>query len=357
MHQTPMNILFKKKKYKPKIKPVFTCFLLFTAIIITSCMTPPSLPSRLNFHKIAVLEGHNDQVLALDISPDGKMIASGSTDTTVRIWSIPEKRQLEVIKSHPDYVYSVAFSPDSKQIATGCQDTFVRIFSVKSGLLLHEMAGHAAEVYYVAYDPSGRYIASAGLDETVRLWSVQEGRLLRVMRRHSNKVNTVAFSPDGRYLISGSTDGTAKIWSVPEGRLLRTVKPSGFPIYAIAASPNGANLAIATMDEHDEPDIFYKKYYPIYIYEYKQGELTKWKKLPGHNKPVWSLAFTPDSSYLVSGGKDDTFKLWDITYTQDFLESIESKAGDIWQIDISPDGSLIALACSNNVIELYSNRE
>jgi len=103
-------------------------------------------------------------------SPDGKSLASGSSDNTVRLWDVATGNELRRLEGHADWVWSVAFSPDGKSLASGSSDNTVRLWDVAAGKELRRLEGHAASVLSVAFSPDGKSLASGSYDKTVRLW-------------------------------------------------------------------------------------------------------------------------------------------------------------------------------------------
>ncbi|RKU17680.1 hypothetical protein C6501_03530 [Candidatus Poribacteria bacterium] len=255
------------------------------------------------------LTGHTEGVLSVAFSPDGQMLASGSSDDTIRLWNVETGTELRELTGHTSYVNSVAFSPDGQMLASGSWDETIRLWNVETGTELRKLTGHTNDVNSVAFSPDGQMLASGSWDETIRLWSVETGAELRKLTGHTEGVWSVAFSPDGQMLASGSDDDTIRLWGVETGRELRELIGHTERVRSVAFSPNGKTLASGSEDR------------TIRLWDVETGRGLR--KLIGHTNNVNSVMFSPDGQMLASGSGswDNTIRLWDIstlvdTYTE-----------------------------------------
>jgi len=289
---------------------------------------------------LQILKGHRDWVNSVAISPNGKYIVSGSADGTVRLWSI-EGKLLKTFKNHQEEVYSVAFSPDGKYIATGSQDNTMRLWSIE-GKLLKTFKGHQEGVYSVAFSPDGKYIVSSSFDSTVRIWSI-EGQLLNTLQGHQGLVLSVTFSASGRYIISGGIDRTVRLWTM-EGKLLDTRHDHEDQVASVTFSHDGKYIVSSSFDNSIR--LWYIR---------NESELVEIAALRGHQGEVLSTAITPDSNFIVSGGRDQTARVWSINgQLNKLLKKTEDEPGKILSIAFSPDGKYIASGNYNSTLRLWT---
>jgi WD40 repeat protein len=279
------------------------------------------------------LEGHRDGVNSVAFSPDGKTLATGSDDNSVKLWNL-QGQVLQTLNSHSSFVNSVAFSPDGKTLATGSYDNTVKLWNLQ-GQELQTLTGHSAGVNSVAFSPDGKTIASASGDKTVKLWNL-EGQVLETLTGHSDSVYSVAFSPDGKTLASASGDKTVKLWNL-QGQELQTLTGHSFSVNSAAFSPDSKTLATGSYDN------------TVKLWNL-QGQVLK--TLNSHSAGVNSVAFSPDGKTIASASSDKTVKLWNLQGQE--LQTLTGHSSWILSVAFSPDGKTIATGSGDKTVKLWS---
>jgi RNA polymerase sigma factor (sigma-70 family) len=287
------------------------------------------------------IPGH---VNACAFSPDGKFLAAGGEERTVHLWDAATGRVLRTLRKHPGPVTALAFSPDGGMLVSGATDQVVRLWDPATGNQIGRLPtrdNHA--VLCLAFSRDGKTLAAGSANATGRadnlfLWDVATRRPIPTLANfgHNGAVRSVAFSRDGKTLVSGGMDGLVLRWEAATGGLLAEYRRRQgsviSPVQAVALSADGKTLVAGSVDRL------------VYFWDVETGrpcgcfsghcsDPRPGRCLPGQSPgqpvlnlggiyggalctPFWgvtSVAFSPDSRLLVSGGSDHRVRLLDVT--------------------------------------------
>ncbi len=275
---------------------------------------------------------HASQINDLAITPDGKLLISGSADNTVKLWSMPEGRLLTTLPVHPDNVSDLAVTPDSGMLVTACGDA-LRLWSLPEGRLLALMDEHTGAINTIAITPDGKTLISGGDDRTIRFWSLPEGRLLATLEGQMAPVQFLAIAPNGKTLLSGGKESQLRLWSLPERRLLRRLNGN---YNACAILPDSRAMIV-----HRSSD--------IELRSLEDGRLLSAIKA---DHGVHSLAVSPDGKLLVAASRENV-KLWSLPEGK-LLRTAQPDSYNPLRFSFSPDSRTLALWAGYNSPRLWS---
>ena len=166
---------------------------------------------------IDAVKAASSGIRSLAMSPDGKILVSGSAGKTIKIWYLsPKLDQPEHIISYAHLSDVLSLAIHGQTLVSGGEDRTIKLWSLATAQKQqpHILKGHAGSVWSVAISPDGTKIASASGDYTVKIWDIQTGKILETLTGHLGEVRTVTFSPDSRMLASGGDDWEVKLWQL-----------------------------------------------------------------------------------------------------------------------------------------------
>uniref|UniRef100_A0AAY4BET5 U3 small nucleolar RNA-associated protein 13 C-terminal domain-containing protein n=1 Tax=Denticeps clupeoides TaxID=299321 RepID=A0AAY4BET5_9TELE len=169
-------------------------------------------PSRMTAR--ATEKGHEKDVNSLTVSPNDKLLASGSQDRTARLWSLPDLSLLAVFRGHRRGVWSVQFSPADQVLATSSADGTVKIWGLHDFSCLKTFEGHDASVLKVVFVSRGTQILTGGSDGLVKLWTIKTNECVQTLDAHQDKVWGLHNSLKDSLMVTGSADSNILIWKV-----------------------------------------------------------------------------------------------------------------------------------------------
>jgi uncharacterized repeat protein (TIGR01451 family) len=241
---------------------------------------------------------HSGSITAVAHSPRGDLVASASTDLTVKLRSAVDGTLVASLTGHTDVVNALAFSPDGDMLATGSSDHTIRIWRTSDFTLLNTLTGHTQAVNALAFSPDGSLLASgsAAPEEVVRLWSVGgTWSNVSTLTGTGGSVTSVQFSPSGQLLAGASSGGIVRLWQVSSGALAQTYLAPTQGGMSLAFSPDG-QLLVAGWGQN--------------ILVFQGSQTAPVFTVAAHSKSGTVVAYSPDGQRVLSGNPDGTLKLW-----------------------------------------------
>jgi WD40 repeat protein/uncharacterized caspase-like protein len=284
--------------------------------------------------------GHAQKVDSIAFSPDGKLLVSGSADSTIKIWDLQLGRELRTLSGHTGGVRAVLFGPDGKWIASGGVDGKLKIWDLASGKELKSLDAHSSSVNCLTVSRDGRFLATGGADTLIKIWDVSNWRDLSTLSGTVGWVTALQFSPvDAETLASGGADGTTRLWDVGGGKELREMTGHKKAVRALAFRPDGLTLASGSMDAS------------VRLWQSPKGK--KLQTIEGHSGAVLAMSFTPDGARLITGAADHTVRQYNAGGWTEASASGTAENLDLYEaVAFSSDGLYRAASSGDRTIEL-----
>lgn len=292
---------------------------------------------------VDTLKGHTGWVWSVSFSPDGKYIASGSTDHKIILWDVATRAAVGTMMGHSDIVLSAVFNPEGTILASGSRDKKIVLWDVASCQPIRTLggwfSGHSELVNSVAFSSDGQSLVSGGWDSKVILWDVTTGKPRHILKGHSGWVYSVAISPDDSIVASGSRDQTIILWNANTGKPIRTLDSDFGLVNVVAFSPDGQTLAAGGFQPNN-----------IILWDVETGEQICC--FTGHTERVNAVAFSPDGKTLASGSRDETIILWDLNIGKR-KQTLTGHTERVFSVAFSPDGQLLASGAGDDSIKIW----
>jgi len=208
---------------------------------------------------VADFKGHRDGLYVVAISPNGKLLATGSYDQKIKLWDLQKKREVRQLDGHNGPVHDLAFHPSGKVLASASGDRTVKLWDVATGKRLVTLGQPEKAQYALAFSPDGRRLIAGGVDNRIRVWNTtrfskrQESQSLRVPLlssrfAHEAAILRLVYSPDGKRVVSSGEDRAVKLWDTKEFTQLHTFKNQPDWVTGLAVSRDGRTMFLGRLD-------------------------------------------------------------------------------------------------------------
>ncbi|XP_055825619.1 WD40 repeat-containing protein HOS15-like [Solanum dulcamara] len=371
-----------------------------------NCTVSTTLPCEIPSSDVMVLEGHTSKVFVCAWSPERSLLASGSGDSTARIWTIGDGPCNSTIQRRPPNVLALKhlesqatekhkgvmtldWNSEGKLLATGSYDGQVRIWNL-SGKLVSTLSKHKGPIFSLKWNKEGDHLLSGSVDRTAIVWNVNSSEWkqhfefpsgptldvdwqnndsfavssadkmiyickvgdntpVKTFSGHQNRVNAIKWDPSGSLLASCSDDSTVKIWSMKQDVCLHDFREHRKEIYTIKWSPTGAGTNNPNQQLLLASGSFDST---VKLWDVELGCLLH--SLNGHREDVYSIAFSPNGEYLASGSLDKCMNIWSVKEAK--IVKTYNGDGDIFEVCWNKEGNKVAACFANNKVCVFDIR-
>ncbi len=316
--------------------------VLGCVLIVSALSTPAQAVWQKAKTEPNQLSAQRQDVFALDLSADQKLLASASFDGTTRVWNTETGEEIYNLPGHASWIGDVAFHPTEPILLSAGIDGKLQMWDMNTGKKIDTFETFEKALLSIRFSPDGKRLAVAGKSKEVSIFDWKSRTRLARFKGHSGSVVNLAFSPDSQTLASVAfNDLSILLWDMKTLKQSHRLVDHKEELYAIAFSPDGKYLASGGADR--------------VIRLWSMKTLLPIQSLSGHLKPVWTLSFSPDSETLVSGSVgDQTLRFWAIPSGAN-VETLNEVGRNTYDLAFTQDQKQLWSSHPQGVIKRWEN--
>jgi len=301
--------------------------------------------------------GDNRPIAHVEFSPDATALATASWSGVCRVWRLPDCVASAELIGHTARANSIAWHPaagttmsqmqDDTQasgrvmaLASGSADSTVKLWAADGGDAIKTLTGHTERVNHVAFHPMGKYLGSTSHDQTWKMWDIETQKELLSQQGHSRACYGLAFQCDGSIAVSSGLEGVCLVWDIRTGHCVHTLQGHVKQVLSVDISPNGFHVASGS-DDHT----------------CKIWDLRRMKchyTIPAHSAMISSVRWQPTHGhFLTTASYDNTCKIWS---NRDWscLKTMEGHESRLMSCATTADGKYVATASYDRTWKLWA---
>ncbi|EDU50693.1 F-box/WD repeat containing protein pof1 [Pyrenophora tritici-repentis] len=306
------------------------------------------------------LSGHRNDVRALALSSDDRMLASASSGG-LKIWNIKTQNCLRTLEC--GYALCCAFLPGDKIVVVGTKDGYIELYDIAASTLLDKISAHEGAVWTMQVHPDGKSLITGSADKSVKFWNfdiveeeipgtkrttprlkLTESRILKV----NDDVLSIQVSPDSRLLAVATLDNTVKVFFVDSLKLFLNLYGHKLPVLNMSISGDSKLIATCSADKN------------VRIWGLDFGDCHK--ALFGHEDSIMQISFIPhpvdgeERHIFFSASKDRTIKSWDGDKFQQ-IQKFRGHHGEIWAMTVARTGDFLVTASHDKSLRIWTRSD
>lgn len=320
--------------------------------LISNCseISTIKLWSTTNLEQLDTLQGYNNLIYTLAVSPDGGWLVGSGGDFRLLVWNL--ERGLDkhrhnpplTIEGHTGLICTLAFSPDGSMLASGSGDCSIRLLNLASSRTLRTLIGHTKTVMGLVFLPGERLLASVDEGGVLKLWSLINGVNLASIQAHEGRIRSLSLSPDGKVLATCGDDGLIQVWQIDT---------QNFAFEQIVAWHNTEEQIMGITFSRDGTSLFScGSSGAVCNWNWSSGELLS--RVSSHKGLIWRLVLSQDGKKLASAGEDGFIRLWQVgnEVTQDKAKANEKRLALLAEFEHG--SKVMAIAFTPDSHQLFS---